>query len=204
MKKYVTYVVCLCLATICIFTATSCSKQTESEFEILSEGSMTPVTPSMEEEERLEDQDSVEDNLDDDAKTSIKDALENKKMLPIYCMNDDGSDIESVQILIDENAEITAYIVTEMVVNEFSNHNLVIGIDDVTTDELGNVVVSFLKDMPPVVDVEEEVEYIILDCISQSILDNVKESNAVIFQIEGAAYESAHMSFAIDKPYDWR
>lgn len=204
MKKYVTYVVCLCLAIICIFTTTSCSKQTESEFEILSEGSMTPVTPSMEEEERLEDQDSVEDNLDDDAKTSIKDALENKKVLPFYCMNDDGSDIESVQTLIDENAEITAYIVTEMVVNEFSNHNLVIGIDDVTTDELGNVVVSFLKDMPPVVDVEEEVEYIILDCISQSILDNVKESNAVIFQIEGAAYESAHMSFAIDKPYDWR
>lgn len=204
MKKYVTYVVCLCFATICIFAATSCSKQTESGFEILSEGSMMPVTPSMEEEERLEDQESVEDNLDDDAKTSIKDALENKKMLPIYCMNDDGSDIESVQTLIDENAEITDYIVTEMVVNEFSNHNLVIGIDDVTTDELGNVVVSFLKDMPPVVDVEEEVEYIILDCISQSILDNVKESNAVIFQIEGAAYESAHMSFAIDKPYDWR
>lgn len=202
-KKYVTIAAYLFCAVVLSVALTSCEKKSNGELEILSESSVTPVVTDMAEVDQSKEQ-IPSDDLDEVAESDIKEALMNKKELSIYCIDDDGSGIESVSTFVDENAEIDAVVVTEAVVNEFSDHNLDIQIDKVTTDENGNVFVSFQKDAPPVKDVEEDVEYFILDCISQSILDNVETSKAVIFQIEGNAYVTEHIEFKESQAYDWR
>lgn len=203
LKKYATIAAYLFCLVILSAALTSCEKKSNGELEILSESSVTPVVTDMAEVDQSKEQIPLDD-LDKAAESEIKEALMNKKELSIYCMDDDGNGIESVSAIVDENTEIDAVVVTEAVVNEFSNHNLDIQIDKVTTDENGSVFVSFQKDAPPVKDVEEDVECFILDCISQSILDNVETSKAVIFQIEGNAYVTEHVEFKESQAYDWR
>lgn len=204
LKKYSSVIVLLCLALSCGMMMVSCSTSTNGEVEILSEDSSAPEVTSRTETASDLTESTPSDDMEEEAEGSVKDALANTKTLPIYCINDDGSDIESVIVYLDENAEVNAVTIVDEVVGEFSNHNLTIGIDKVTEDEDGNVIVSFTKDTVPVKGVEEDVEYLILDCISQSILDDDKTSQAVIFQIEGNAYESDNISFKENEAYNWR
>lgn len=204
LKKYSSVIVLLCLALSCGMMMVSCSTSTNGEVEILSEVSSAPEVTSRTETASDLTESTPSDDMEEEAEGSVKDALANTKTLPIYCINDDGSDIESVIVYLDENAEVNAVTIVDEVVGEFSNHNLTIGIDKVTEDEDGNVIVSFTKDTVPVKGVEEDVEYLILDCISQSILDDDKTSQAVIFQIEGNAYESDNISFKENEAYNWR
>ncbi|MBR3772165.1 MAG: hypothetical protein IKL07_07850 [Clostridium sp.] len=189
---------------LCTMLLTSCGDDTDGDVQIISE-----VSPVPKETDDSGKNNSVVPSKDavypeDDGEDSYRNALETSKQLSIYCINEDGTDIESIDNFIDQNAEVNSALVIEQVVNEFSNHKLTIDIDNVKEDEKGSVFVSFKKDTVPVVGVEEEIEYLILDCISQSILDNVQGSNAVIFQIEGDAYKSEHISFKENEAYDWK
>lgn len=204
LKKYSSVIVLLCLALSCGIMMLSCSTSSNGEVEILSEESPTPEVTSRTEKAAELTESTPSDDMEEESEGSYKDALANTKTLPIYCINDDGSDIESVVVYLDANAEVNAVTIVDEVVGEFSNHNLTIDIDKVTEDADGNVIVSFIKDTVPVKGVKEDVEYLILDCISQSILDDDKTSQAVIFQIEGNAYESDNITFKENEAYNWR
>lgn len=190
---------------LCTVLLTSCGNNAGGDVQIISKDSPKPKTTDAGNQNFAIVGDSASDQpIDDEGEDSYRDVLENQKQLPIYCINDDGTDIESVDILIDGKAEINAALVIDEVASEFSNHKLTIGIDNVKQDDKGSVFVSFKKDTAPVVGVEEDTEYLILDSFSQSILDNVEDCTAVIFQVEGNAYQSEHVSFKEDEAYDWK
>ncbi len=199
MKKYGKILIIVSVLFISSVSGTSCRKNSDSNIQILS-GSEKPVVSDSIEERKKSDV-TKQDNM---ATDGYQEALANTTKLPIYCINDDTSEIETVEIFIDQKTTITPLFVTEKVVDEFSNHDLNIGIDKVSEDDKGNVIVSFTKDCAPVKGVGEDIEYLILDCISQSILDDVESSKTVIFQVEGAAYRSSDIAFKIDEAYNWK
>ncbi len=63
------------------------------------------------------------------------------------------------------------------------------------------IYVSFSSDSKPVVSCNKTMEKLILDCLSNSILDNVDSCHQVIFQKEGKAYQSEHRSFGLKEVY---
>lgn len=191
---------------LCTFLLTSCGNDAGEDVQIISKDSPKPKATDAENQTYTiaGDSDTNQPDDEDDGEDSYRNVLESQKQLPIYCINDDGTDIESVDILIDDKADINAALVIDEVVAEFSNHELTIGISNVKQDDKGSVFVSFQKETAPVAGVEEDMEYLILDSFSQSILDNVEDCKAVIFQVEGNAYQSKHISFKENEAYDWK
>lgn len=61
--------------------------------------------------------------------------------------------------------------------------------------------ISFASNSIPVASCNKSMEKLILDCLSNSILDNVESCHQVIFQREGKAYRSEHRSFGIHEVY---
>lgn len=116
----------------------------------------------------------------------------------IYGINDTTLESEPVKATV--NGEITAESIVMAVVKDFEEHSLKIGIDSITAEGT-TVIVSFKKDMAPLVQVGTDVEVTILNCISDSLLDNLEDCSAVIFQAEGEAYESGHLYYEKDEVY---
>lgn len=205
VKKYGKILIIIAIIVVSGTVATACNKNTDEDVQILSQSSQKPEEPEATDFKFNLDKEP-EDTKDADFKQDkdYKEALANTTKLPIYCINDDTGEIETVEIFIDQKTELSSSFVVEKVVEEFSNHALKIGIDKVDEDDKGNVVVSFKKNTAPEYGVGEDVEYLILDCISQSILDDVDSSKAVIFQIEGDAYKSSHISFKLNEAYSWK
>ncbi|MDD6206925.1 MAG: GerMN domain-containing protein [Clostridiales bacterium] len=124
-----------------------------------------------------------------------------EKDLPIYSINDDSLEKEDTTATVTcEDGKVTARVVVDAVVEDFQNHSIEIGIDKVT--EKGNTVyVSFQSGTAPLANVGAGVESTILDCISQSLLDNLDSCSRVVFQAEGQAYCSGHYEFGKEEAY---
>lgn len=124
-----------------------------------------------------------------------------EKDLPIYSINDDSLEKQDTTATVTcEDGKVTAQVIVDAVVEDFQNHSIEIGIDKVT--EKGNTVyVSFQYGTAPLANVGAGVESTILDCISQSLLDNLDSCSRVVFQAEGQAYCSGHYEFGEDEAY---
>lgn len=121
-----------------------------------------------------------------------------KKEISIYTINDDTLESEPVTVEVEE--ELTAEAVVEASVKSLEEHSLKIGIYSVA-QEGDTVIVSFQKDTAPIIGVGSGVEETILNCISDSLIDNVEGCKKVIFRVEDGPYESGHMIFDIDEVY---
>lgn len=199
MLKKKTLLILSCMILLCSIVLSSCDKKADGDIEILKNDTKKPLVT-----QQVVDSLPPDQSQGNKGKKDYQKLLANTGTLPIYCINDDGSDIEPVDAYIDANADINSSVVTEAVVKEFANHNVIILIDSVSEDQNGNVKISFKKNSIPVIGVDEELEYLILDCFSQSILDNMETVHAVIFRIEGKAYVTDNVSMGKNEAYDWR
>lgn len=121
--------------------------------------------------------------------------------IPIYTINQNTQEVESVVALIPENSELTPELIVDLVVDSFADRLITVGIDKVTT-EGDTVIVSFLSDQAPLINVGSGVETTILDAIAQSLVDNLKEEYPkVIFRAEGKKYSSGHYLFGLNEIY---
>ena len=62
-------------------------------------------------------------------------------------------------------------------------------------------VIVFDKGGKPLKDCTEEMEYLILDCFANSILDNVTGCHKVVFRSSDGAYKSENVEFGKDEAY---
>lgn len=120
--------------------------------------------------------------------------------LPIYSINDDSLEKEDTVAVVPKDSEITAEFIVDEVVKSFEETGLEIGIESVVT-EGDTVIVDFSSDKAPLVNVGSGVEATILDCIAQSLVDNLEGHNKVIYRVEGKAYESGHIMLDYDEVY---
>ncbi len=121
-----------------------------------------------------------------------------KKEISIYTINDDTLESEPVTVEVAE--KLTPETVVAAAVKSLEEHSLTIGIHSVT-QEADTVIVSFKKDSAPVVGVGSGVEETILNCISDSLIDNIDGCKNVIFRAEDGPYESGHLAFEMDEVY---
>lgn len=122
------------------------------------------------------------------------------KEIFIYSMNANSTQKEAITALVPEETELTPNLIVTMVEDAMADASFIIGVESVTTDD-DAVIVSFMDDQPPVMNVSKEVEAGILDAIAQSILDNLTDYNKVIFRIKGDSYQTDNFSFDLNYIY---
>jgi hypothetical protein len=120
--------------------------------------------------------------------------------LPVYTVNVDSGEVETVTALIPEGSKITPELIVNIVVESMADNSIEVGIESVTTKDK-TVIVSFYQKKAPFVDFGSGYEIAILDAIAQSLIDNLKDYNKVIYRVEGKAYESGHIALGMDEIY---
>lgn len=126
--------------------------------------------------------------------------------IDIYTINETSLELEDIKAAVSYEGELTPQIVVDAVTDSFLEHGIEIGIDHVET-EGDMVIVSFTgedKNKAPVCNAGTGVEGVILDAVSQSLLDNIDSCKEVVFRIEDKAYESGTFAFDYDQAYKWK
>lgn len=118
----------------------------------------------------------------------------------IYVIDVETAEIVPVTALVSTDKEITPEVIVNEVVEAMADASLEIGIDQVQV-EGDTVIVSFLSNKAPVVNVGSGYEVSILNAIAQSIIDNTPEYKNVIYRIEGQPYITGHISLEADEVF---
>lgn len=120
--------------------------------------------------------------------------------LPVYTVNVDTGDIETVTALVPNDSKITPELIVDTVVEAMADQSIEVGIESVTTKD-DAVIVSFYKDKAPLSEMGSGYEAAILDAIAQSLIDNLDDYSKVIYRAEGEAYVSGHIELGINEVY---
>lgn len=131
---------------------------------------------------------------------------EKTEEIDIYTINETSLELEDVKAVVSYEGELTPEIVVNAVADSFYEHGIELGIDHVETEE-DMVIVSFTgeeKGKAPLCNTGSGVEGVILDAVSQSLLDNIDSCKEVVFRIEDRAYESGVFAFDYDQAYKWK
>lgn len=115
----------------------------------------------------------------------------------IYTINSDKSSIEPISV--PKKKKITADYIVESVLDSFSED----GISVYSVEEKNNkVIVSFRSKEKPVVGCDDMIEGMVLECFSNSLLDNLDKCKKVIFRIDGnKPYKSKNFSFGLNEEF---
>lgn len=198
---------------VCIFMLVGCDKVKFGTYNASSEEDNQKATSEQEMNQEEEAKNNKSEN--DNGKSTTNIAPEKTETatptpsdikpkanleLPIYTLNPDKGEIEAATAMISESNEITAELIVNKVVESMADKSIVIGIENVTTEE-DTIIVSFYSDQPPLTDVGAGIETAILDAIAQSLIDNLSEYNKVIYLVEGKAYTSGHIEMGVDEAY---
>ena len=205
MKKNSIMKVGMILSISCMLFITGCTSNTNK-----SNGN-TPNTQidTVEEKKTNEDAAITENKILSEVPVKVKkeDSGENEtvapvanKEIPIYTFNDISLEIEPAIALVPEETELTPELVVDMVVDSFADRSLTVGIHEIAIED-DAVIVSFLSNQAPFVNVGSSLETTILDAIAQSIIENFPGYPKVIYRVEGKKYESGHYKFGVNEVY---
>jgi hypothetical protein len=202
MKKNSIMKVGIILSISCMLFITACSSNTDKSNE------STPNTQVDTVEGKTTEEDTSKTLSDVPVKYKEAEASEEKeivapvanKEIPIYTFNDISLEIEPAIALVPEETGLTPELVVNMVVDSFADRSITVGIDKILIEE-DTVIVSFLSDQAPLVNVGSSLETTILDAIAQSIIENFPEYPKVIYRVEGKNYESGRYKFKINEVY---
>lgn len=184
--------------TLCIFLLSGCKNKISTDNggntnkNSVTQG-VAEVTPGLFEGDNFKEDDK---NLIPTPNVTLMDTKE----ISIYSMNANSTQKEAITALVPASTEINPNLIVDMVADAMADASFVIGIDSVTTKD-DTVIVSFLDDQPPVVNVSKEVEGSILDAIAQSLLDNLIDYNKVNFRIMDESYQTNNYSFDLNYIY---
>ncbi len=118
--------------------------------------------------------------------------------ITVYSINSDTMTLIPVSVRKTNGGQLTAQSITSLVQSGLNDDR--IKVDDVIVEN-EKVIVSFSSKGRPVKDCNKKMENLILECFSNSLLDNVKSCKKVIFRCDGKAYHSSQYNFSINEVY---
>lgn len=181
MKKNIIVIVCLCIVLALI----GCNKNESKD--------NTPATDSNV-ASTAEPEEIIDDEEEDDTEELL--AGEEGGNLEIYTIDSDTLEIAPLSVTTEEE-NITAKVIVDAVINNMDEEIGVAKVEEKKT----NVIVYFQTGKAPLSGCSSQIEKLILDCIANSVLDNLPTCENVIFRSENGNYESGHISLEKDEIY---
>lgn len=119
--------------------------------------------------------------------------------LYIYTIDSIQEELVPLKVPVGGNSVTPAFIMDEVI------RNLDEKVEVTEIDiEKSRIYITFNEDYAPVRKCSENFETMILDCISNSILDNIPYIDEVVFRGEKGGYQSDNFSFEEDEVYSSR
>lgn len=116
--------------------------------------------------------------------------------LSIYTVDSIDEALVPLKIPMNTDRITPAFIVDEVI----RNMDEKIDVTEIEVEK-SRIYVTFNSEYAPIKKCSEEFETLILDCISNSLLDNISYINEVVFQCEDGAYHSDNFTFEKDEIY---
>jgi len=148
---------------------------------------------------------------DDDMELTPEEIESVSGNVPMVSSGGGVSAIETLQIYtIDSREEqlvpLKVPLDAERVTPEFIMNKVLENIDEkIVVNEIkvekSRIYVSFSDEYPPIKKCSETFETLILDCVSNSLLDNLSYVDEVVFRAEKGAYHSSNYTFEPDEVY---
>lgn len=118
--------------------------------------------------------------------------------ITIYSINSDTMTLIPVSVRKINGGQLTAQSITDLVRSGLNDDRILV---DQVSVENEKVIVSFSSKGRPVRDCNKKMETLILECFSNSLLDNVKGCKKVIFRCDGKEYRSSQYKFTLNEVY---
>lgn len=116
--------------------------------------------------------------------------------LQIYTIDSIEEELVPLKVPMDSDR-----ITPELVMNKvLENIDETVDVTEIEVEKT-RVYVSFSEKYPPIQKCTKKFETLILDCISNSLLDNISYVDQVIFRSENGAYHSQNYTFESDEVY---
>ncbi len=134
---------------------------------------------------------SIDDEADED-----EDLGEAGGGIEIYTIDSDSLEITPINVD-NKDKKVTAKFIVDSVVNNLDEEVSVYKV----SQKGKRVTIAFNPGKAPMEGCSSQVEQLILDCVSSSVLDNLMDCEEVVFTGKEKAYESGHLSFDLDEVY---
>ncbi len=119
------------------------------------------------------------------------------KTLSVYTVDGVNEQLVPLKIPVGTNDRVNpAFIINEVV----GNMDEKVEITEIE-EEKSRIYITFNSDYAPVKKCSKKYETLILDCISNSILDNIPYINEVVFRAGDGAYRSGNFVFGEEEVY---
>ena len=117
--------------------------------------------------------------------------------ISIYTIDSDSMTLVPVLVK-KEKSELTPIDIVSLVEDSLEDETVRVYS---VNQEGKQVQVSFYADERPVANCSRKMEQLILDCFANSLLDNIKECDEIVFRCEDKAYKSKYNSFKVNDVY---
>ncbi|MCM1245082.1 MAG: hypothetical protein NC293_05475 [Roseburia sp.] len=120
--------------------------------------------------------------------------------LSVYTVDGINEQLVPLKVPVDSDTRVTpAFIINEVVANLEEK----IEVTEIE-EEKSRIYITFDSEYAPIKKCSKKFETMILDCISNSILDNISYINEVVFRAGDGAYRSDNFAFGEDEVYSSR
>lgn len=181
-RKTIIFMLCLCV----ILAFAACKKDEKQQGNPATDSNISQTT-------QPDDLEIDEDDSDEDDPDLVGDAGNN---LEIYTIDSDTLEITPLNVA-SSGEDITAKEIVKAVTDNLDEP---VGVAKVE-EKKNKVIVTFQNGKAPLSGCSAQIEERILDCISNSLLDNLPTCEGVIFRSETGAYEGGHISLDKDEVY---
>lgn len=138
-----------------------------------------------------------ESNVSQEMHTAVPTPANNMKTLTIYSIDSDTMSIIPVSIR-KGSKRISAEYIVSLVMDNLSENQISMP----AMSKKGKCLfVSFSSTGEPVQGCDKKMEHLILECFSNSLLDNLKDCSKIVFRVEGKAYKSKNYKFDLNEVY---
>lgn len=129
--------------------------------------------------------------------TAVPTPANKMKTFTIYSIDSDTMSI--VPVSVPEKGEgVSAEYILALVMDNLSENQIATPTVEMDGKKL---IVSFEATGEPVKNCDRKMEHLILECFSNSLLDNLKNYDGIIFRVEGKAYKSENLKFGLNEVY---
>ena len=121
------------------------------------------------------------------------------KAISIYTFDDKEEVIQPININVEQKRITLEFILNKVI----ENLDVKVGIKEISVDNKKAIIV-FDSSGAPIKGTSSTVETLILDCFSNSILDNISYVDSIVFRTDKGAYRSDNMELGKNEIYSSR
>lgn len=122
------------------------------------------------------------------------------KIVEYYTVSLATDNVSTVRVVLDADTEISPALIVDLLIDSLEDEAIELSVDYVKAED--NIcIISFDNSIYSISKLGTDFEYRVLDCVAQSILDNIEGCIGVVYRINGNSYSTGNITLGVDEIY---